>query len=203
MKRYLVNVVLAIACTMPAAAVGVEPFVGEIRWVAFNFPPRGWAFCDGQQLNILDHESLYSLLGTTYGGDGRTTFRLPDLRGRVHIHAGEGPGLTARTWGTAGGAETATLDETTMPTHTHRAMASAGTGNRSIPNDRVLAVPKKHRHHGNSKKKPVKLYAGEADTPMDETAISPAGGGAPHENMPPYLTLRCIIALQGIFPSTN
>lgn len=107
------------AINSPEAITGMDPFIGEIAWVAFNFPPRGWAFCDGQLLPIAGNEALFSLLGTTYGGDGRTTFALPDARGRAIVHAGNGPGLTPRTWGSRFGTETETLTVPQMPAHVH------------------------------------------------------------------------------------
>jgi len=158
-----------------------EPFVGEIRLFGGNFAPRGWAMCDGQLLPISQNQSLYSLLGTTYGGDGRTTFGLPDLRGRMAMHPGEGPGLTPRQLGQKGGYERVALSADEMPAHVH---AISGSG----------AV-----------KRVLSFFFGRAtDVPEAAPAeTQTAGGGQSHENMPPFQTMNFIIALQGIYPSRS
>lgn len=164
-----------------------EPFLAEIRIVAFNFAPRGWALCDGQILPISQNQSLYSLLGTTYGGDGRTTFALPDLRGRTPIHVGDGHLL-----GNKSGEETHTLSANEIPQHTHPARASTTGGNVPVPNDNVLASS------------PNQMYTDPAGlTAMAGGSVTNAGGGQAHENMQPFLVLNFCIALQGLYPSRN
>ena len=170
-----------------------EPFVGEIRMFAGNFAPRGWAFCDGQLLAVSQNDALFSLLGTIYGGDGRTTFGLPDLRGRIPIHAGHGPGLSERRLGAKGGAETVTLTVNQMPSHTHAMQASTGLAQDSTPQGRVLA-----RTTG------VDLYIGDpALENMNSESITNVGGSRSHTNLMPFLCVHFIIALVGIYPSRH
>lgn len=166
-----------------------EPFLSEIRIMGFNFAPRGWASCDGQILPINQNQSLYSLLGTTYGGDGRTSFALPDLRGRTPLHQGSGYQL-----GTKSGAELHTLSTAEIPTHNHTLSAVSATNNPTpVPSGTVML--------GNS---PSQLYtSGTPDTTLRAESISSFGGGQAHENMQPYTTLNFCIALQGVFPSRN
>lgn len=170
-----------------------EPFLAEIRIVGFNFAPRGWAFCDGQILPINQNQSLYSLLGTTYGGDGRTSFALPDLRSRTPVHQGTGYNL-----GQKGGAETVTLNATQIPSHQHAAKASssapAADASAFTPGGHVLAA-----------NAPNTASYGDAAslTALRSGTITNAGGGQAHENMQPYLTLSFCIAVQGLFPSRN
>jgi len=162
-----------------------EPFLGEIRCFAFNFAPLGWAMCNGDTMSIAQNTALFSLLGTTYGGNGQSTFALPDLRGRVGMHLGQGPGLTNRNEGESAGEEIHTLLTTEIPAHTHGiAAAAAQTTNR--PAGAVAA-------RGG-------VYASAGDgTQMQPTGQS--GGSQPHNNLQPYLVLNYCIALQGIFPS--
>ena len=169
-----------------------EPFLGEIRLVPYNFAPRGWARCDGQLLSIAQNTALFSLLGTTYGGNGQTTFALPDLRGRAALHNGQGPGLSNYAEGQVGGEEYHTLTQPEMPAHNHTVQA-AMTGNSNTPLNSVLANVRKNK------------YAADPDnnTPMDPNMISPTGGSQAHNNLQPYLVLEYIIALEGIFPSRN
>lgn len=171
-----------------------DPFVAEIRIFAGNFAPKHWAFCNGQLMPISQNTALFSLLGTTYGGDGKSTFALPDLQGRSPMQHGQGPGLTRRFLGEMSGTETVTLMQAEMPHHTHQLQAVAPgpftIGNRAVPEGNLLAAPS----------------AGNQYTPnlvpqtMAPQALSTAGSTAPHNNMQPYLTLTFIIALQGIFP---
>lgn len=163
-----------------------EPFLAEIRMVGFNFAPRGWAFCDGQILPINQNQSLYSLLGTTYGGDGRTTFALPDLRGRVPIHVGEG-----HREGQRGGEETHTLQVNEMPQHDHQLQAYSDPANLGQPNSARLAQA------------PAPLYASDATGSMKSGTVTNVGGGQAHDNMQPYLAVNFCIALVGLFPSRN
>lgn len=168
-----------------------EPFLAEIRIVGFNFAPRGWAFCDGQILPINQNQSLYSLLGTTYGGDGRTSFALPDLRSRVPIHMGDGYKL-----GQKGGVETVTLNVNELGPHSH---AARGT---SAPGDGAKGGNGKSLATSTDATDPI--YGNAANlTAMSSGSISHAGGGQAHNNMQPYLTLSFTIALRGLFPSRN
>lgn len=172
---------------------GSEPFIGEVQWFAGNFAPRGWALCDGQLLSVASNSALFSILGTTYGGDGRTTFALPDVRGRVIIHQGQGPGLSNRYLGSKAGSESETLTANQMPAHSHTLQASGGAATAITPTGNVLASPGRTR-----------LYdSGTANVNMDAAAITATGGSQAHNNMQPYTTLNCIIALQGIYPSRN
>ena len=163
-----------------------QPYVGEIRMFAGNFAPAGWMFCEGQLLPISENETLFQLIGTTYGGDGESTFALPDLRGRLPLHQGNGF-ILAET----GGAEEITLTTSQMPAHTHPGLASGAPGTQSSPANLVLA-----RDTGTD------LYG--ADAPfvnMSPQAIGPVGGSQPHTNFQPYLCVDFIISLFGLFPS--
>ncbi|MGZ4280852.1 MAG: phage tail protein [Gaiellaceae bacterium] len=165
-----------------------EPFLGMIIIFGGNFAPKGWAFCNGQLLPINQNTALFSLLGTTYGGNGTTTFALPDLRGRVPLHFGQGPGLSNYVEGQVGGVENVTLLTSQMPAHTHVQPATAGDETTNRPNE---AIPARGG-----------VYASTPDG-SNLAATSSAGGGQPHVNLQPYLALNYIIALQGIFPSRN
>lgn len=168
-----------------------EPFVGEMRMFAGNFAPRGWAFCDGQLLAVSQNDALFSLLGTIYGGDGRTTFGLPDLRGRIPIHAGSGPGLSPRRLGAKGGAENVTLTVNQLPSHTHTMQAQ--TVNANTPNAQGNLL---------SQTPTVDLYI--TDPPvqsMASSAVTNVGGSRSHTNLMPFLCINFIIALFGIYPS--
>lgn len=165
-----------------------EPFLAEIRVMSFHFPPKGWAFCDGQSLPIGQNPALYALLGTIYGGDGRTTFALPDLRGRVPIHAGAG-----HTLGDRGGVREHALTVPELPAHSHPLRASAAPANASppSPSGNLLADST-----------PARAYTPPSGgSPMRSGTIAEAGGSEPHQNMQPFLTLSFCIALQGAFPS--
>ena len=165
-----------------------EPFLAEIRIVGFNFAPRGWAFCDGQILPINQNQSLYSLLGTTYGGDGRTSFGLPDLRSRTPIHQSDDHRL-----GQKGGAETVTLTAAEIAAHTHTAKASSTAGDNTSPAGDILAAV-------------VNAYRdpeAATTTALRSGTVTNAGGGQAHNNMQPYTTLAFCIALRGLFPSRN
>ncbi len=168
-----------------------EPFLAEIRIVGFNFPPRGWAFCDGQILPINQNQSLYSLLGTTYGGDGRTSFALPELRGRTPIHVGESNGGTDHALGQKTGEETHTLNDSEMPQHTHSLQGTDVLADGTTPIGRLLA------NSAGLYKSPSNLVTMRSDN------LQSAGGGQAHDNMQPYLAVNFCIALQGTFPSRN
>lgn len=185
---------LLVAGTATPAAAQSEPFVGQIMCAGFNFAPRGWARLDGQLLPISGNEALFSLLGTQFGGDGRTTFALPDLRGRFLTHNGSGPGLTPRVIGQRGGAEDHTLSPSQMPSHDHQVapLASSATATVSNPDGAVPAVTRPR----------LPAYgAAPGDTTMAAVTSSAAGGNQPIAHMPPFLTANCFIAMQGIYPS--
>jgi microcystin-dependent protein len=173
-----------------------DQFVAEIRIFAGNFAPVGWAFCDGQILPISQNTALFSLLGTTYGGDGRTNFALPNLQGAAPLQAGQGPGLSLRNLGETGGEESVTLLESQMPAHTHVVQCYNGPGDLNTPANNAWGAA----HTG---KTPINCYAAAAtnSVPMSPFGVSVTGGNLPHNNMPPYLALNFIIALQGIFPA--
>ncbi|MDP9118556.1 MAG: tail fiber protein [Actinomycetota bacterium] len=169
-----------------------EPFLGELRLFGFNFAPLGWAFCSGQLLPIDQNTALFSLLGTQYGGNGQTTFALPDLRGRVPISMGQGPGLSNYDIGEASGTETVTLNATQMPAHTHGVIANGGPASTGRPDNAVPA------------RAPSNVYASApSGTAMNAGMISSSGGNQPHNNLQPFLVLNWCIALQGIYPSRN
>lgn len=167
------------------------PFIAEIRIFSFDFPPRNWAQCNGQLLPIAQNQALFSLLGTTYGGNGITTFALPDLRGRTPIHWGLGAGLSNYDLGQVGGTETVTLNTNQTPVHTHAVTASSNTADVTSPANAFWA-------DGG-----VAAYSGTPSSALAATALSTVGSSAPHENHAPYLTLNICIALAGVFPSRN
>jgi microcystin-dependent protein len=167
-----------------------DPFVAEIRIFPFNFAPRGWASCDGQLMPLSQNTALFSLLGTTYGGNGKSNFALPDMQGRAAMHPGQGQGLSLHDLGESGGSETVTLLESELPVHSHAANASQGDGIERTPSGQLLATG-----IGISQ-----YQAPGALTTLAPSAVTPAGGDAPHNNLQPYLTLYFNIALQGVFP---
>ena len=168
-----------------------EPFLGEIRITAFNFPPRGWAYCNGQVLPIAQNQALFALLGTTYGGNGQTTFALPDLRSRVPVHQGTLAGGQTYVIGQQGGVENVALVATQLPQHTHGGPQAAANGTPTAT--AAGALP--------ASGGPA-LYAG-ASAPAASLALTAAGSSQPHDNMPPFLFLYYVIALEGVFPSRN
>ncbi|MDQ4088276.1 MAG: tail fiber protein [Pseudomonadota bacterium] len=170
-----------------------DPFVAEIRIVGFNFAPTGWAQCNGQLLPISQNTALFALLGTIYGGDGKSTFALPDLQGRSAMHAGQSPGLSDRGEGEIGGSEFVTLLESEMPVHTHQVLGSGSNSTTGIPStDTSLARAVGGNAYQNSPFDPT--------TTMAPQTLTPAGGSLPHNNLMPYLVLNYVIALQGVFP---
>ncbi len=168
----------------------MDPFVAEIRIFPFNFAPKGWAFCMGQLLPLSQNTALFSLLGTTYGGNGTSTFALPDMQGNVPMHPGQGPGLSQHNLGEMSGSESVTLLESEIPAHTHALMALGAPGNRTSPVGNTFTRPSAGSAYA----------ASGALVAMSFQALSPAGGNLPHNNMQPYLTLNFCIALQGVFP---
>ena len=187
--------VVAAATPRTALADG-DPFIGEIALVPYTFAPRGWAFCDGQLLPIAQNTALFSLLGTQFGGNGQTTFALPDLRGRspVHVGSGQGPGLSAFVVGQQGGVENVTLISSQMPVHNHPENVSSVNGISDSPANGIL---------GKNASGVPQFGAAPGNATLASGAIGDAGGNQPHENRPPYLGLNYIIALEGIFPSRN
>jgi microcystin-dependent protein len=164
-----------------------EPFLGEVKIVSFNFPPKGWAFCNGQLLPINQNQALFSILGTTYGGDGRQTFALPNLQGRTPTHVGNGFSLGER-----GGEAAHTLIASELAAHTHPVVASSNTADVTSPANNYWALSGSFT-----------VYAGSANEAMAPQLVSTIGGSQAHQNLSPYLVLNFIIALQGIFPSQN
>ena len=168
-----------------------DPFVAEIRIFPFNFAPKGWAFCDGQILPLSQNTALFSLLGTTYGGDGKSNFALPDMQGNAPMHPGQGPGLSLHDLGESAGSETVTLLESEIPAHSHSLRAD------------ILDIADTNVVSSNAS---IALSSGGAlfqaapNASMSDNALTPAGGGQPHNNMQPYLTLSFCIALQGVYP---
>jgi len=183
----------ALLSPKPVEAQAADPFLGQIMMVGYTFCPRGWANADGQLLPISSNSALFSLYGTTFGGDGRTTFALPDLRGRVPMHTGQGPGLASRQSGQKGGTETNTLSVNQLPNHSHALNVARSSGNTTTPQDTFLAGTGRDRDYTST----------GTDTTMNANAIGSTGGGQPIDNMQPFLVIRYCVALQGIFPSRN
>lgn len=170
-----------------------DQFLAEIRIVPFNFAPTGWATCDGQLIPISQNTALFSLLGTTYGGDGQSTFALPNLQGSAVMHPGQGPGLSLHDLGEVGGSQYVTLLDSEIPSHNHRLYTTHTVGNSTSPSGAAYAVGAKG----------TPLYGPASGSPgtMHFATLTPSGGDQPHNNMQPYLTMTFIIALQGIFPA--
>ncbi|QAY67085.1 phage tail protein [Paenibacillus protaetiae] len=173
----------------------MEPFLGEIRMFAGNYPPRGWALCNGQLLAISQNTALFSILGTTYGGDGRSNFALPNLQGSIPVHPGQGPGLSTRWLGETGGSPSESLLNSEIPQHAHTLNYGDSAVPQSAPNG---ALPSATR----GRRAPLAYVAGQAGqaVTLHPQTIALAGGSLPHNNMQPYLTVNFIIALSGIFP---
>jgi len=168
----------------------MDPFVAEIRIFPFNFAPKGWAFCDGQILPLSQNTALFSLLGTTYGGDGKSNFALPNMQGNAPMHPGQGPGLSLHDLGETGGSETVTLLESEIPGHQHNAVAALSQATERQPGAQKFAGGVG-----------IQMYAAPgALMPLNPNVLTPAGGDQPHNNMQPYLTLNFCIALQGVYP---
>jgi microcystin-dependent protein len=168
-----------------------NPFVAEIRIFSGNFAPKGWAFCDGQLLPLSQNTALFSLLGTTYGGDGKSTFALPDMQGRAPMHPGQGAGLSETFLGEESGSETVTLLTTEMPAHGHTAFPKTSLGNSQTPGTQAWAGSNNAKQYTNT----------APNVLMNIQALALTGGGLPHNNLQPYLVLNFIIALQGVFPA--
>ena len=194
MKKFLLIGLFAILSMGKANAQQVETFLGEIRMFAGNFAPTGWAFCQGQLLPIAQNQALFSLLGTTYGGDGMTSFALPDLRGRAPVGFGQGPGLSNRVIGEQFGSELVTLNINQMPSHNHTVNAVTTEGNQNLPTNSLPA---------NTKTLDKEYSDANANTTMKATMVNPTGGSQPFGVSQPSLGVNFIIALQGIYPSRN
>jgi microcystin-dependent protein len=177
-----------------------QNFLGEIRMFAGTFAPMSWAFCQGQLLSIAQYDALYSLIGSTYGGDGQTNFALPNLQSRVPIGQGQGPGLTSRVLGQMAGEEEVTITTTTMPAHSHAVLVSTAAADNAKASGLVPAMTA-----GNDTFYTIPATGKTAPTltPMSPKAVQPVGNGLPHDNLMPLLCLNFILALQGIYPSRN
>lgn len=191
MKKITILSLLILSLFGSQKAASQEAFIGEIRMFAGNFAPRDWAFCNGQILSIAQNTALFSLLGTTYGGNGQTTFALPDLRGRVVMHPGTGPGLTPRVQGEVGGTETNTLTVGQLPPHSHTVNASTLEGDQNLPTN---TLP------GNTKSLDKEYVSTPANTTMNPSMIGITGQGQPVNNIQPFGTVNYIICLNGIYP---
>jgi len=194
--------IVAVAVTVLGAGVSVsrpaqaaEPFIGQIQYFPYSFAPRSWTDCNGQLLQIAQNTALFSLFGTIYGGDGRTTFGIPDMRGRGPLHQGTGPGLTNRRIGQSGGSETVTLSLTQIPSHRHSLNAHNDRRGSNTPDPTGAVLANDRRDETYSSEVP--------DTVLHSDSITATGGGQAHDNMAPFLTVRCSVALQGTFPSRS
>lgn len=193
MKKISFLIVLAFLLIVNQKAVS-QSYVGQIKMFAGNFPPAGWAFCDGQLLPISENETLFTIIGTTYGGDGQTTFALPDLRSRVPMGAGNGAGLTPRVLGEMSGTEANTMTINQMPSHNHLVAAVTADGNQNSPTANLPA---------NTKVLDKEYSNTPSNTTMKSTMLNPTGGNQPIGNVQPYVTLSFIISLYGVFPTPN
>lgn len=212
MKKLVLSCVLALAVLVPAkpAFASSNPLLGEIMWVGFNFCPRGWSEANGQLLPISSNQALFSLYGTIYGGDGRTTFALPDLRGRMPMHAGQGPGLTDRRQGQRAGAESVTLTAAQMPSHNHGLSSASGTlhasklaGETPSADGAMLADGQRAAVYAPAPASAADVVDMAAESVSVSGSTDSTGGNQTHPNMPPYVVLKACVAIQGIFPSRS
>lgn len=196
MKNLILVFTLLVSCAFtPTLKAQMDPYLGQIIFVPYNRTPVGWAECNGQLMSINQNQALFSLLGTTFGGNGISTFALPDMRGRSPISLGQGQGSVYNyVVGETGGSETVTLNQQQMPVHSHTVNAVTAEGNQNTPTGNLPA---------DTKLLDKEYSDANANTTMKSTMVNPAGGSQPHENRSPFLTLRCIIATQGIYPSFN
>ncbi len=198
MKRNIARALVAcgavasMAHTGGAMAGGMDPYIGQMMWVPFNYAPTGWAQCNGQLLSIAQNTALFALLGTTYGGNGTTTFALPDMRGKIMVKDGQGPGLSPYQQGQSGGEASHALTVNEMPTHSHAIAATTAAATAASPTGNVHA----QAAAGN-------IYSTNPSATVAATALTPTGSGQAHNNMMPYATLNCIIATSGLFPSRS
>jgi len=191
----LTSFFLVLLLSIPALSIkstfaAADHYLGEINYFAGNFAPRGWAFCDGQLLAVSQNDALFSLLGTTYGGDGRTTFALPDMRGRVAVHYGNGAGISSKSMGEKSGAETVTATHANLPPHNHSFNVSVDNPSSSLPTNRAIAS--------------AQIYSSsDPDRTLHNSSMSHTGGNTSMNKVQPSVTTRCIIALTGIYPSRS
>ena len=196
-KIKLLSGLLALALTVglgmpPTTHAGMDPFIGEISCGGYNFCPLGYAECNGQLITIASNTALFSLLGTYYGGDGRTNFALPNIQGRTMLHQGQGSGMTLRNMGETGGAETVALTAAQLPQHSHSVAAHTGSDRSSSPTGKMAGVT--------ANSAPV-YTASAANTSMAAGTVANSGGSLPHNNLQPYLAIKCCIAVTGIYPA--
>ncbi len=194
MKKIILGLLLITAFSFSNSVTAQEGIIGEVKMFAGNFAPRGWAMCNGQLLPISQNSALFSILGTTYGGDGRTTFALPDLRGRVAVHTGSGTGLIKKQLGQRGGAENVNITIKNLPSHSHAVKAVAEVGDEGLPNGNLPAS-------NSSVNRSYSTLSSNAT--MNNKMVENTGGNLPINNMQPYLTINYIICLEGIYPSRN
>ena len=194
MKKIILGLFLVTAFSFSNSVNAQEAMIGEVKMFAGNFAPRGWALCNGQLLPINQNSALFSILGTTYGGDGRTTFALPDLRGRVAVHAGSGSGLIRKQLGQRGGAENVNITVKNLPSHTHAIKAVAEVGDEGLPNGNLPAS-------NSSANRSYSTLSSNAT--MNKAMVDNTGGNLPVNNMQPYLAINYIICLEGTYPSRN
>lgn len=195
MKNFIIACTLLICSAFNSTLKAqVEPYLGQIIFVPYSRVPNGWAECNGQLMSISQNTALFSLLGTTFGGDGVNTFALPDMRGRSMIGQGQGPGLSNYVVGQNGGSESVTLLSSQMPAHSHTINAVTSEGNENTPTGNLPA---------DTKILDKEYSSSTANTTMKATMVNPTGGNLPHENRSPFIAIRCLIALQGVYPSFN
>jgi len=193
-KFLLLFVTLITSLLTGSAIAGEDPLIGEVRFVGFNFAPRGWAMCNGQLLQISQNTALFSILGTTYGGDGRTTFGLPDMRGRTPIHPGHGPGLSSYQLGQKSGSELTVLNSTQLPSHSHTVKGVSTSARTTDSTGNAMARTRSN----------LKVYDNSApNIALNNATVGESGSASGMNNMQPYNTVNCIIALVGVFPSRN
>lgn len=197
MKKLYVLAFIVVSFSFSSLLKAQEPFVGQIMFVPYNFAPYGWHECDGSLLPISEYEVLFALIGTTYGGDGQSTFAVPNAKGKVIIDDGQGPGLSSYVLGQSAGVESVTLTTNQLPNHSHSVLASAADGNQNSPTNGIPANTKTlDKEYSNSSD-------GTSKVVMKPSMLSPVGGNQPHDNMMPTLSMKCVISLYGIFPSQN
>ncbi len=195
MKKISFLVLMVLGLLSPITIKSQQPFIGQIMFVPYNFAPQGWHDCDGSLLQISENEALFSLIGTTYGGDGQTNFMLPNAKGKVIIDDGQGPGLSSYSLGQTGGTETVTLTTSQLPSHNHTMIGTSSEGNQNSPTNGIPAntktLDKEYSEDSTSK------------TTMKSTMLQASGGNQPHNNMMPSLAMKCVISLYGVYPSHN
>lgn len=197
MKKLAILTSILIGFSFSILAKAQEPFVGQIMFVPYNFAPAGWHDCDGSLLSISENEVLFTLIGTTYGGDGQNTFAVPNAKGKVIIDDGQGPGLSSYQLGQTGGVESVTLTANQLPAHSHSVLATEADGNQNLPTNAIPANTKALDKEYSDSTLPANKVS------MKPTMLTPAGGNQPHKNMMPTLSLKCVISLYGVYPQPN